>query len=371
MSFLEKKVCPFCLNVLNKNTAKYYCECGKVATKPKFWRKLHCSDPNCRLQRFKLLCAQKDCGRELPINIMQYQAYLRFSVIGLSGVGKTNYITAMLHEMKEGPAAKDWTIGHMDNLTLEEYDKHRKSMFDENKSADPTPPGYIITQQWYLKKATTTSYNVPTYSLTLFDGAGEDYREVNPLVAKCIQGSKTIVILFDPLTITEVGNALDPNVFDCSRGSLDRAMTATDMLNSIVEYIRKNLMMKPGQRIDKDVAVVFTKIDTLAHEFTNARVMKPSPHIQRHGFVVEDMETVNEEIRSWLERKEQNAFLSAIKGNFYDNRVRFFGVSSFGHPPISRIDNTTVECGEITPHRVLDPLMWMMYQEKILKKVRL
>ena len=368
MLHFEKKVCPFCLNVLTKDTAKYYCECGKEAIKSKIIGKLQCTDPNCRLQRFKLVCTH--CTHELPINIMQYQAYLRFSVIGLSGVGKTNYITAMMHEMKEGPAAMDWTTGHMDKLTLAEYNKNCKSLFEENRAVDRTPPGTITPQQWFLKKANVSSSTVPSYSLTLFDGAGEDYRVVDPLVAKCIQGSKTIVLLFDPLSIQEVGNALAPNVFACSKGSDDRAMTATDMLNSIVEYIRKNLMMKPGKRIDKDVAVVFTKIDTLAHEFTNAQVMRLSPHIQSKGFVVDDMETVDAEIRSWLERKGQYAFLSAIRGNFYDDRVRFFGVSSFGRPPISK-NGATVNCGDITPHRVLDPLMWMMYQENILKKVKL
>ena len=97
-----------------------------------------------------------------------------------------------------------------------------------------------------------------------------------------------------------------------------------------------------------------------ADSFGNAVVMHPSPHLSKKGFDKLDSDAVDAEIRDWLESKGETSFLDAIDTNFKRNRVRFFGVSSFGQPPTGN-----GQLGKVVPHRVLDPLMWMLSKEGI------
>ena len=78
------------------------------------------------------------------------------------------------------------------------------------------------------------------------------------------------------------------------------------------------------------------------------------------GFVDADSSMVDLEIRDWLQRQGETAFLDAIDANFQRDKIRVFGVSSFGQPP-----DRLRRLAAVTPHRVLDPIMWMLANEKI------
>ena len=137
------------------------------------------------------------------------------------------------------------------------------------------------------------------------------------------------------------------------------------MVNNLANYIRRNCNIPPGKRIDRRAAVVLTKIDALnemVEGFTSgSTILKESPHAKSLAFVESDSEMVDLEIRDWLTRQGETAFLGAIDANFRD--VRVFGVSSFGRPPDQR-----KRLAKIRPHRVLDPLMWMLAGEGIIPK---
>ena len=75
---------------------------------------------------------------------------------------------------------------------------------------------------------------------------------------------------------------------------------------------------------------------------------------------------VDREIRSWLIKNGRSSllndgeeFVKAVERNF--SNVRFFGVSSFGVQP-----NEFKLLQNLHPHRVLDPLMWLLAQDGII-----
>ncbi|MBR1553999.1 MAG: hypothetical protein IJ644_01235 [Oscillospiraceae bacterium] len=357
---LEKKICPYCMNVISKKSVKYFCDCGKEAVRIGFPKKLQCTDENCTSRRYRMTCPYDACKSELPTGILDYNGYLRFSLIGLSGAGKSNFLTAMIHEMRLNSTGR-WVISHMNPDTFEAYRRNEEKMFTHHEPVPATRRGSIIPQQWSISD-TQNSFlgKMPVYSLTIFDGAGEDEKSVEPVIANCIQGSKTLVILFDPLSIRQLENSMDKNIYHWSTSSNPNEYPDA-MITSLTNYIRNCLQLPPSQKIKKDVAVVFTKIDTLKKDFENSVVMQESPHIKAGGFVEQDSIEVDNQIRSWLKKNGQDAFLGVINKDFYPERVRFFGVSSIGNPPVA--ERTF---GVITPHRVLDPLMWMMYRENII-----
>lgn len=360
-----KPVCPYCLQEIRAGDLKYVCpRCGAEAVQTTMERLTgrvpKCKDPGCHGSLASdRVC--RSCESKLPADILDYNKYLRFSIIGIPGSGKTNFLTTMLHELRNAPGIP-WTIAPMDSQTGLMFQENDRSVYENRRPVPATPPGMPPQpQQWRIRdRSKMTNTTIPSYSMTIFDGAGEDHQRIDPVISRYISGSKVLLILIDPLALNNVKRSIPNDILNWSTASMQQANASTDMVDGLTNYIRTSCGIPGDRLIDRDVAVVFTKIDAVAESFGTATVMQPSPHLARKGFVKADSDAVNLEIRSWLERNHETAFLAAIEGNFRSDRIRFFGVSSFGQPPTG-----SESLGQVLPHRVLDPLMWMLSKEGI------
>ena len=361
----RKVMCPYCLAKISTNSAKYNCSfCGTDITKQGFNGKYYCPDAAHRDKPVIISCPI--CGRELPSSIFDYDEYMRFCLLGATDTGKTNFLITMIHELQHCKGTY-WSCSHMDQETLENFHHNEDTIYKEHRPVDNTLAGQgPQPQQWILqngRKRTKTS--IPTYSLTIFDGAGEDVTAMSEDIKNYINGSNTLVILFDPLMLDTVAQRMDPEKLAASTGTYGQGQrkSAAELVTDITTYIKAAMKLKPNQLINRNVAVVFTKFDMVLDEFGTGTVTQESPHLKSGGFVLSDCEAVDEEIRSWIERNGGVQFLKNISNNFIDKNVKYFGISSFGAAP--RSDGLL---DEISPHRILDPLMWMMYNEGIIGK---
>lgn len=362
------KLCPYCLDELKAKDIKLVCPiCGKQYDMPSGLggfaakiRPVRCTEPGCH----NAVCSQKVhsvCGNMLPADILDYSKYLRFSVIGTTGSGKTNYLTTMLHEMQNEPGIP-WLLSSMNDETQDIYEQNEDLIYYERKPVESTTPGTPpVPMQWKIRDKTRMSSNtIACYSLTIFDGAGEDQAHPSPTISRYISGSKTLMILIDPLTLRGIKNVVDSDIYDWSKTADLRSSAATNLVNKQADYIRSSCGKGPKALIDKDVAIIFTKMDTVMKTFGQARVTQPSPHVGAQAFVRSDAEQVDQNIRSWLTSHNETAFLNAVDTNFKAGKVHFFGVSSFGQPPTG-----LQKLGRVMPHRVLDPMYWMLAEEGI------
>lgn len=370
MALLHSDVlCPYCLQELRSKDLKMACPlCGTEAIPTKseiLLKKLpRCKQPGCHnTAASDKLCGF--CGTKLPADILDYSKYLRFSILGITGAGKTNFLTTMLHELRHTPNSP-LAIGPMDPETLAAFQENDRAIYENRQPTAATPPGMPPRpQQWRLRdrtKATATS--IPSYSLTVFDGAGEDCEHVDPVISRYISGSKVLVILIDPLALPGVKSTIPQDILNWSTSADHDSDASASMVDGLANYIRQSCNISPGKLIDRDVAVVFTKIDAVKDSFGYSTVMQPSPHLGQKAFVKADSDAVDAEIRDWLESRGENSFLAAIETNFRRDKIRFFGVSSFGQPPTG-----SAQLGKVMPHRVLDPLMWMLSREGIIPVV--
>ena len=314
------------------------------------------------------------CGEPLPPQIMFHDKYLRFCVLGVAGAGKSSYLTTMLHELKY--SGLPWVIQSMDSTTSKNSQAADHNVYEARHCPEGTKAGVAPEpQQWVIldnSGENQNSENIPTYSLTIYDGAGEDCEklgddDIDEKIRRYISGSKMLVIMFDPLLLTSVRASLTADILNSSMATERQTSAPANMVtmaNSLANYIRRSCNISPGQKIDRQAAIVITKLDTLRdmpNGFgSSSTVMKSSPHAKMKGFVDADSEMVDMEIRDWLKRQGETAFLDTIDANFTPNKVRVFGISSFGQPPdkLKRLPT-------LTPHRVLDPLMWMLASEEI------
>ena len=365
MALLHSDVlCPYCLQELRSKDLKMVCQlCGAEAVPSKtelLLKKLpKCKQPGCRGFASDRQCSY--CGSKLPSDILDYEKYLRFSILGITGSGKTNFLTTMLHELRHTPGSP-WVIAPMDAQTTAIFQENDRAIYDMRQpvaatAAGSTPP----PQLWRIKdKNRMTDKSIPSYSMTIFDGAGEDCEHIDPVISRYIEGSKVLVILIDPLALPGVAKTISSDILNWSTSTSHEADASADMVDGLANYVRQSCNIAPGKLINRDVAVVFTKIDAVKDSFGSATVMQPSPHLAQKGFIKADSDAVDAEIRDWLESRGETTFLNAIETNFRKDRVRFFGVSSFGQSPTG-----SYQLGRVMPHRVLDPLIWMLSKEGI------
>lgn len=362
-------LCPYCMSKITSSAIKYECpKCGKEAEQSLMERIRHippsCKEPECN----KRLATERkcpSCNNRLPSDILDYSKYLRFSILGISGAGKTNFLTTMLHETRA--AGLPVVLSPMDSDTQTIFRDNEALLYDDAIPVEATPAGRPPQpQQWKVQdKSKMSSRKIPSYSLTIFDGAGEDQSRIDSTISRYISGSKTLVILIDPLALKGVRRLVNnKNILDWSSPANLKNEGSADLVNGLAAYIRENLNIRTGRMIEKDVAVVFTKMDAVFNSFGAATVTKPSPHAVQKAFVKADADAVDMEIRDWLLRQGEHSFLNEIDTNFEKRRIRYFGVSSFGQPPqgLNRL-------GAVVPHRVLDPLIWMLAKEGILPTV--
>jgi hypothetical protein len=361
---MAKFTCPYCIRSYPLKTALYVCpDCGEPAVPDRFEKEpIKCKKYGCGGLATQRKCPL--CGETLPRIALQ-TPNLPFSIIGVSNSGKTNYITVMLHEMGRAPGLR-LALGHQNTATLDHQNENYKRIYEDHVPPESTAGGETMPQIWYIKNLLKKrGNNVPTYTFTIFDGAGEDHEHsLDPSSAVCryIKASKAIIITLDPLileTIRKGGIVNENDMRNSLAGSESVHKNAVDIVNSLADYIKTARGIDTRKLLKIPVAVVLTKFDTVKNSFSENDVIRsPSMNVRDGKISMGEIQQVDEEIRSWLEKIGERSFIDALESHFKE--FHFFGVSSYGEPP----KNVTKLSEKINPTRVLDPILWLFKKAK-------
>lgn len=358
-------ICPYCLESVNINAIGRFCNICNHEYKPnardaimqRMGRAIRCKSANCFGQYSTLRCPK--CTHELPHDIAQYDKYVRFSVVAPSGAGKSVFITTMLEEAKKNRSL-NFLITAMNRETMDHHRECVRDIYDRLQPVAATSAGEVIPMQWRfqdMNKATKTS--VPPYSITIFDGAGEDQENLDPVICRYVSGSKMIMLLLDPTKLAGVRKQMTADEIDKAggeKGSISREDTQA-FVNGLINYLRMACGITTGKKIDIPVAVVFGKIDAVARHLGTALVLTPSNHASQGAFIQAEADAIHAEIDGWMEVCGDN-LTRLFDANFV--KWRYFGASSFGTLPESRM-----KIQNPMPLRVLDPLIWDLSLEGI------
>ncbi len=371
--------CPYCLRKITLGDLRFFCvdeEENKhevnLSLMDRFFKRLPvCQRRFCKnhgLTVREVTC--RYCGEKLPAQMLFHDKYLSFCAVGVAGAGKSSYVTTVIHELRSSDFPL--VLQAMDTDTTETALLNEKLVYESRNCLTGTTSGVAPRPQfWTILDNTEAVQKIPTYSMTVYDGAGEDcekigYTPIDAKISRYISGARMLLIMFDPLILSSVQNEVPPDVLYSSIAHERKESAPTNMVsmaNALVNYVKQSLNIAPGQRIEAPAAVVLTKLDALrdtVNGFTSdSTINRESPHLKRKGFVDADSKMVDLEIRDWLIRQGEISFLNTIDANFQN--VRVFGVSSFGNPP-----DRNKRLARIRPHRVLDPIMWMLSNEGII-----
>ena len=365
-----KFTCPFCINDYNINKVLYECpDCGEKTTQGLFKKsRVKCGNAKCGNWATMRRCPV--CGEEIPKTALE-TPNLPFSIIGVSGSGKTNYITVLLNELGRFPGLR-LSLFAQNSYTSNHQDENYKLIYEHHtppESTAQTAVGTNLTPQiWRIKNSSKKRWgSVPTYTFTIFDGAGEDHEHnLNKADTVCryIKTSKAIMLLLDPLVLQNIrkGGIVDEEVMSNSlAGKTGETKKAGNVVGNVVSYIKSAYNIGENKLLSIPVAVVLSKFDTIRNHsaFKNTLVTKESRLFSGGKFNMDEVKQVDEEIRVWLKEIGEGTFIDDLESNF--KTFYFFGVSSYGDPPTSA---TTLP--EITPKRVLDPILWLFKMAKFI-----
>jgi len=310
------------------------------------------SCPDCSSPAATLVCPH--CHNEIPKEMINANITV-ISMIGVSGVGKTHFVTVLLKRALNNLARFGVSTRRLGEQTFRRMDENY------NKYLDSETPLVIprtvtamanaeIKYPWIFvldrrKKGIFGSSLNSTY-LVIYDAAGEDFLSsdlINTNVAS-IAESDGWVFLLDPLQFPRLRQKLPQTMRP------DAVSDQTAAIERAYNFVRgKN----NDSVVKKPVAMTMTKIDVLetcladipAHIFRNRNYMTPT-----------DMEGIAQSdgvIRRLIEENMQDNFVSQVDNYF--QRGMFFGISALGRAPEDgRLING------LKPLRLEDPILWLL-----------
>jgi len=192
--------------------------------------------------------------------------------------------------------------------------------------------------------------------LSFFDTAGEDLRSAQSVEenVQYLAAADGVLLLLDPLQMRGARDLAAPGTKLPTLGAVGDE--PANVLENVTDLIMKNEGTKARQRIGKPLAIVFTKIDALLHEFRETSPLRQPPASTPY-FDERDSVEVHTEIQRRLARWEGSRIDQIAQKNYHT--YRYFGVSALGETPTR--DNSVSPRG-IRPYRVSNPFTWMLSQ---------
>lgn len=204
-----------------------------------------------------------------------------------------------------------------------------------------------------------------TRTLSIFDVAGEDMAVADSVrpYGTAMAGSDVLLMLIDPLQLDGVRAWL--------QGSIplpeQAGVRAATVIQNVAAQIRQRRHLPSGP-IPQRVAVAFSKFDGLQDaaqirdsKFANligpGNAMWRDPYLLRPDAVYldDDGRRMHDEVRALLHRVGEASLVSVVESSFAE--VRYLALSALGHAP----RGTTVSETGASPHRVGDPLRWLLW----------
>lgn len=269
------------------------------------------------------------------------------ALVGAKNAGKSTYIAVLLHELMNRIGTElDASLVACDDRTIDRYKRDfARPLYDQRRLLPTTPSAATVPREPMVfllsrnRESRWRSSKVDNLALVLFDTAGEDLRsrDVRDLHLRYLEAADAIVFLVDPLELPNADE--DP----------------LDVIARVTETLRQRHGLRPGDRLDIPVAVALTKIDALGEAVRRQSALQ---RVRGHPgrLDLDDREAVHEQVKALL-HDWQAAPLDRYLDQQY-SQYGLFGLSALGGAP----DAGRVGAGGVRPHRVEDPLLWLLHR---------
>lgn len=403
----KKILCPYCFNEFNNSQAYYQCEseernldgdyvCHRVVSDEydKYW---HGQDllmrkvwpvkkrlfgglrldpqkcPQCGYNSRRFVCPH--CYNWLPTEMIESGSEI-ISVIGSPSSGKTNYIVALIHQLRKYGYKMNLQViptqiyrdGHKDESTQNLFKKMDSQLFSDKivlqKTSDKKTD---IPWIFHLSQPSTGK----SIYLVFYDSAGEKFQINMHNTVKYMKESSGVILILDTLSVDYVKNILKQKGQQDLGGVSANYEEIQEALNSFKTNAGVDIENRP-------FAFVFSKFDAIIDnckdlkfaddEFMDGDRRLDSEFIKTGKIDLNKIDDISEAIEDNLYGEWNLGALADYAHNWGvkkgvrnprdpRNNYKFFGVSAIGSMPD---ENGTIL--KTDPYRVMDPLVWILYK---------
>lgn len=312
--------------------------------------------PACKAAMTVKVC--RECGFELDAGDPA-AVQLAFSLVGAKGAGKSNLLAVLVNQLGGEfckvygatlyPTGGDRTINQYER----EYNRplfQRGVCVPSTKEEDVDPLTYTLV---FPKGG-----EGKTCGLALYDTCGGHFRSEADMALhnRSLYHSQGLLFLVDPSQFP-----IPREARKAQKQPVLREDPSATLLRTI-HLLRTGLGLEDvSKKIPVPVAVVVTKMDTVLPTLDPACFLRDSSrNLRRPMLSGADLSACNLETQSLLETWGGREFLGHVRSQF--SHSAFFGVSALGAAP-----GEQNEIPRVTPHRALDPLLWLLHQCDILR----
>lgn len=378
-------VCPFCFRKIDSSRLAYQCagrgntNCKKeqdevraeltgshVETYPTFMpavgRNGSTNCPTCGGPAKRRACP--NCHTALPIDFVDSKSPM-IGLVGAKSSGKTVLMTVLVKQLREVVGrrfgadiriATDNPDGHQG---LTEYQASREKPLYGGRTLPAQTDAQAkqrrapVVLRWRQESARRMGGPVlHSTVLSFVDTAGEDLNDLETAFdLQYLSVCDALMIALDPFALPGARNRL--NLPPEAIGVEDDV--PLDVVARITELLRTEYKIKNNRKIQLPVAIVFTKIDAFYPTLD-----RQSPIMARPSGVPAyedaDGQVVSEHMLALMHQWNAADIDNHMRLNYAD--YRYFGVSALGAEP--DYTNKTVAPGGVQPHRVEDPVLWLL-----------
>lgn len=299
---------------------------------------------------------------DIPSEFRDGSKPLTVAVLGGVSSGKTSYITVLLNEIDNKLRNAFGCSFRILNTATQEFYRNRyyNFVYMGNEANEKTLANDNIPPLLYSLEFPNNLIH-KRINLAFYDVAGEDLRGTDKMLVDkgYIANADLVIVLLDPLQMPAVRKKIHnkqalPDITESPTALIDRLV-----------YIYRSVKKIRG-KINIPLAVSFSKMDILKENgfFSNddCAMFHESEHIKNKAFTQSDFINTQNTMQAIFENYVDGNPIPTLKMNF--KNYAMFGFSALGTSPAG---GSVLE-EEIHPYRVLDPLIWALYEHGYIKK---
>ncbi|MGO4531019.1 hypothetical protein AB4Z30_18195 [Paenibacillus sp. 2TAF8] len=303
------------------------------------------------------------CHNELPVTAGKAPSNI-ISIIGASQVGKSVYMTSLIHTLQH------YTADHFDaacmplnaEISRRFRADYEEPLFERGDLLDSTQKEKL--QEPFIFQFVFKDEDKAPLTLVFFDVAGEGMVEQDylGLHGQHIKNSAGILFMVDPLQIRSIRDKIRINLGNEPGEWTPKYDEPRDV---VLTLFGDFIAYQDKAKTNIPTAVVLTKSDML-HSLkdeegdyikSNSNVFRNMVH--RDWFDLTEFENIDGEIRRFIEKVDR-PFKGTMDVYFKD--TAYFAVSALGSNPV----DMKIQ-GVVSPIRVDEPFLWLLYKLKYIE----
>ncbi|WP_236791459.1 zinc ribbon domain-containing protein [Amycolatopsis sp. GM8] len=309
------------------------------------------------------------CHTPLPKVIGEDRRSPRIGLIGGKSAGKTVFLTVLEHELFESIRRRfKADVQHIGDSqagmasTGQWLKAYQQALYHDKVLPNQTPsaarglrPPVVLS--WRQRRRHYGRVRPRSSIITFYDAAGEDMTTQDQInVQRYLDAVDALIVVLDPWQLPgahariTVPTKADPDA------------TPVEVLSRVTERLRYH---ERGGYIRIPVAVVFAKMDSFFAALGEDHPLLDRPR-EAAGYDEPMGRATHEHVRKLLDGLGADAIDTLLRNNY--KRYRYFAVSALGREPDYHRD--AVAAAGVHPHRVDEPLLWLLSLFRIVDQVK-